>query len=125
MRLTPLLTLPPSFGAAYVGESFACTLCANNERLASDPIAIRDVSIAAELQTPSSQAREEQGVELKVDVVPPPPGHDTQEGGLGAVHWEHSPRPDRWGTGVGRAAPAGTAVRWMHTRFPCSTGGYM
>ncbi|KAI7514776.1 DENN-domain-containing protein [Hortaea werneckii] len=29
--LTPLLTLPAAFGAAYVGETFACTLCVNNE----------------------------------------------------------------------------------------------
>ncbi|KAI9706297.1 MAG: hypothetical protein M1820_004872 [Bogoriella megaspora] len=29
--ITPLLTLPPSFGLAYTGETFSCTLCANNE----------------------------------------------------------------------------------------------
>ncbi|KAF7866933.1 hypothetical protein EAF04_005774 [Stromatinia cepivora] len=29
--LSPLLTLPPAFGSAYVGETFSCTLCANNE----------------------------------------------------------------------------------------------
>ncbi|KAF2233904.1 hypothetical protein EV356DRAFT_181975 [Viridothelium virens] len=29
--ISPLLTLPPSFGLAYVGETFSCTLCANNE----------------------------------------------------------------------------------------------
>lgn len=28
---SPLLTLPPAFGSAYVGETFSCTLCANNE----------------------------------------------------------------------------------------------
>ena len=29
--LTPLLTFPPAFGSTYVGETFACTLSANNE----------------------------------------------------------------------------------------------
>ncbi|KAI1327582.1 hypothetical protein F5Y16DRAFT_410197 [Xylariaceae sp. FL0255] len=27
--LTPILNLPPSFGSAYVGETFSCTLCVN------------------------------------------------------------------------------------------------
>lgn len=57
--LTPLLTLPAAFGAAYVGESFACTLCANNEVVASDGGDARTVSglrIAAELQMPSNHA---------------------------------------------------------------------
>lgn len=50
--LTSLLTLPPSFGAAYVGESFSCTLCANNERMPSDTLEVHSVSVEAELQTP-------------------------------------------------------------------------
>ncbi|CAN8103528.1 unnamed protein product [Discula destructiva] len=29
--LTPILQLPPSFGSAYIGETFSCTLCANHE----------------------------------------------------------------------------------------------
>lgn len=29
--LSPILNLPPSFGSAYVGETFSCTLCANHE----------------------------------------------------------------------------------------------
>jgi hypothetical protein len=29
--LTPILNLPPSFGSAYVGETFRCTLCANHD----------------------------------------------------------------------------------------------
>ncbi|KAH9883958.1 hypothetical protein F4778DRAFT_583441 [Xylariomycetidae sp. FL2044] len=29
--LTPILNLPPSFGSAYVGETFSCTLCANHD----------------------------------------------------------------------------------------------
>ncbi|KAI0137401.1 hypothetical protein BJ170DRAFT_59607 [Xylariales sp. AK1849] len=31
--LTPILNLPPSFGSAYVGETFSCTLCANHDIL--------------------------------------------------------------------------------------------
>ncbi|KZF25737.1 hypothetical protein L228DRAFT_244631 [Xylona heveae TC161] len=52
--LSPLLTLPPAFGSAYVGETFSCTLCINNESLesASGPL-ISGVRIAAEMQTPS------------------------------------------------------------------------
>ncbi len=29
--LAPILNLPPSFGSAYVGETFSCTLCANHD----------------------------------------------------------------------------------------------
>ncbi|KAM0711826.1 hypothetical protein Q7P35_001195 [Cladosporium inversicolor] len=55
--LTPLLTLPASFGAAYVGETFACTLCVNNELSAPDTgKSITAVRITAELQTPSNTA---------------------------------------------------------------------
>lgn len=52
--LTPLLTLPAAFGAAYVGETFSCTLCANNELAAeSSRKSVSGVKITAELQTPS------------------------------------------------------------------------
>lgn len=51
--LTPLLTLPAAFGAAYVGETFACTLCANNELQSDDNRSISGVRIVAELQAPS------------------------------------------------------------------------
>ena len=66
--LTPLLTLPSSFGAAYVGETFACTLAINNdlEPPPSDDITnpnpkpnnptITALQITASLQTPSNQA---------------------------------------------------------------------
>ena len=53
--LTPLLTLPASFGAAYVGETFACTLCVNNELSLPDTgKSITAVRVTAELQTPSN-----------------------------------------------------------------------
>ena len=53
--LSSLLTLPPAFGNAYVGETFACTLCANNELLAdAEPSRrISGVRIEAEMKTPS------------------------------------------------------------------------
>lgn len=75
--LSPIVNLPPSFGSAYVGESFSCTLCASHDVLnllpdagASEsptPLApttpsapptktIRDVRIKAEMKTPSSTA---------------------------------------------------------------------
>lgn len=53
--LTPLLTLPPAFGAAYVGETFSCTLCANNEVQEVEKRSVSAVRIVAELQTPSNQ----------------------------------------------------------------------
>jgi hypothetical protein len=80
--LTPLLTLPASFGAAYVGETFACTLCVNND-LEGNPSddgetanpnsgknpTITAVRLQATLQTPSNptgvplelQQQEEEG----------------------------------------------------------------
>lgn len=68
--LSPILNLPPSFGSAYVGESFRCTLCANNEVQAPAASAVgglsvqqqkgrkqvRDVRIEAEMKTPGSAA---------------------------------------------------------------------
>lgn len=79
--LSPILNLPPSFGSAYVGETFSCTLCANHD--VPDPAAadtalysqrpaaagekktIRDVRIEAEMKTPGSSAT------AKLDLVPP------------------------------------------------------
>ncbi|KAK4033082.1 putative kh domain-protein [Parachaetomium inaequale] len=55
--LSPILNLPPSFGSAYVGETFSCTLCANHD-IPNDGDGggktIRDVRIEAEMKTPSS-----------------------------------------------------------------------
>lgn len=53
---SPLLTLPPAFGSAYVGESFSCTLCANNELTAVQSLdrRISNVRIEAEMKTPNS-----------------------------------------------------------------------
>lgn len=53
--LTPVLTLPSAFGAAYVGETFMCTLCANNEVKENDNRAVSGIRISAELQTPSNE----------------------------------------------------------------------
>jgi hypothetical protein len=54
--LSPLLTLPPAFGSAYVGETFSCTLCANNELLPDSPVpkSVNNVRIDAEMKVPSS-----------------------------------------------------------------------
>jgi len=61
--LSPLLTLPPTFGAAYVGETFSCTLCANAEHIGQSGIDVKDVEIMAQLQTPNTQPH---GIELDV-----------------------------------------------------------
>ncbi|KAI8945122.1 hypothetical protein F4801DRAFT_594402 [Xylaria longipes] len=73
--LTPILNLPPSFGTAYAGETFSCTLSANHDIPANPTEAettsalpasggtlaqqakkkfIRDVRIEAEMKTPSA-----------------------------------------------------------------------
>ncbi|KAI5359961.1 Putative trafficking protein particle complex subunit 13 [Septoria linicola] len=54
--LTAALTLPAAFGAAYVGETFTCTLCVNNELPTGEGAGRKTVSgirLIAELQTPS------------------------------------------------------------------------
>lgn len=56
------LTLPPSFGSAYVGETFSCTLCANNElEMGADKI-ITSIKMVAEMQSPS--------LKVLLDLVP-------------------------------------------------------
>lgn len=75
--LSPIVNLPPSFGSAYVGETFSCTLCANHDPPptadgASPPVpkTIRDVRIEAEMKTPSAAAP------VKLDLVPHGPDPD-------------------------------------------------
>lgn len=54
--LSQNLSLPSSFGSAYVGETFSCSLCANNELPTMSPAtkSISNIKILAEMQTPSS-----------------------------------------------------------------------
>ncbi|KAF2635984.1 hypothetical protein P280DRAFT_522514 [Massarina eburnea CBS 473.64] len=53
--LSPVLNLPEAFGSAYVGETFSCTLCANNELDPNDKArSISGVRIQGDMQTPSS-----------------------------------------------------------------------
>lgn len=47
------LTLPPAFGSAYVGETFSCMLCANNELPAGSERQVTSVRVGAEMQAPS------------------------------------------------------------------------
>lgn len=49
----PLLKQPPAFGSAYVGETFSCTLCANNELPNDSNRSISGVIISAEIQAPT------------------------------------------------------------------------
>lgn len=50
-----MLNLPEAFGSAYVGETFSCTLCANNELEPSDTTkAVSGVRIQGDMQTPSN-----------------------------------------------------------------------
>lgn len=68
--LQPLLTLPPAFGSAYVGETFSCTLCANNELENNAEKVITSIKITAEMQTPSLKIPLEL---LPLDKDPTPP----------------------------------------------------
>ncbi|KAF2256647.1 hypothetical protein BU26DRAFT_26881 [Trematosphaeria pertusa] len=53
--VSPVLNLPEAFGSAYVGETFSCTLCANNELDPSDKTrTISGVRIQGEMQTPTT-----------------------------------------------------------------------
>lgn len=50
-----MLNLPEAFGSAYVGETFSCTLCANNELHPSDTTkSISGMRIQGDMQTPSN-----------------------------------------------------------------------
>lgn len=104
--LSPVLNLPPSFGSAYVGETFSCTLCANHEVAGPAGLAgvvpppaptavpdappsahpaagpqsklVRDVRIEAEMKTPSAPG----GVKLDLTPTPAPaPPAAAAEGG--------------------------------------------
>ncbi|KAM7200546.1 duf974 domain containing protein [Naviculisporaceae sp. PSN 640] len=85
--LSPMVNLPPSFGSAYVGETFSCTLCVNHDALALEDIAggskktIRDVRIEAEMKTPTTAATAANagvgaggGAVVKLPLSPPGPG---------------------------------------------------
>ncbi|KAJ0160854.1 Trafficking protein particle complex subunit 13 [Colletotrichum tanaceti] len=88
--LSPILNLPLSFGSAYVGEVFSCTLCANHDvpdpamaplGPGGQPLAgaaspkrksIRDVRIEAEMKTPGANSIQ------KLELSPPNPSDDTK-----------------------------------------------
>jgi hypothetical protein len=81
--LSPALNLPEAFGSAYVGETFSCTLCANNELLPSDHTkAISGVRIQGDMQTPSNPSGSPldlAGADGEVDgAVSPSPGESLQ-----------------------------------------------
>ncbi|KAF2864018.1 hypothetical protein K470DRAFT_209297, partial [Piedraia hortae CBS 480.64] len=62
--LTPLLTLPTSFGLAYVGETFTCALCTQHED-----------EIKVEIQTPAHPT----GVQIEVDETQPDEEGDVKQ----------------------------------------------
>ena len=52
--LSPLLSLPQSFGSVYVGETFTCSLSANNELLSAQTNkSVSAIRLVAEIQSPS------------------------------------------------------------------------
>lgn len=101
--LTQALTLPAAFGAAYVGETFVCTLCVNNElppSTSSDEggggsgegnqtiTVVSGVKIVAELQTPTRNQAGDGGISLPLEG--PASTHEGEgeggEGGGGGVN---------------------------------------
>lgn len=56
------LTLPPAFGSVYVGETFSCTLSANNDLESETEKIVTSIKIAAEMHTPS--------VKIPLDLLP-------------------------------------------------------
>jgi trafficking protein particle complex subunit 13 len=85
--LSPLLTLPPAFGSAYVGETFSCTLCANNELLPDSPApkSINNVRIDAEMKVPSSPV----AIPLVLGPEASSPITPSQKAGAGDHEQEH------------------------------------
>lgn len=75
--LSPVVKLPVSFGSAYVGETFSCTLCANNDLPPEVTKNIRDVRIEAEMKTPGM------GAVQHLELGPPSAG-GAAEGDLGS-----------------------------------------
>jgi hypothetical protein len=80
--LSPVLNLPEAFGSAYVGETFSCTLCANNELDPSDNTkAISGVRIQGDMQTPSNPTGSPldlSGLQEEAENVSPGPAESLQ-----------------------------------------------
>jgi hypothetical protein len=81
--LSPALNLPEAFGSAYVGETFSCTLCANNELVPSDSTrSVNGVRIQGDMQTPSNPTGSPldlTGADGELDgAVSPAPGESLQ-----------------------------------------------
>lgn len=81
--LSSVLNLPEAFGSAYVGETFSCTLCANNELDSSDITrAVSAVRIQGDMQTPSNPTGAPLdlmgAVDDKEEIVSPAPGESLQ-----------------------------------------------
>lgn len=74
--ISPLLKLPEAFGSAYVGETFSCTLCANNElQPGDDTKSVSGVRVTADMQTPSAP----NGISLELE---PREEDETAAGGV-------------------------------------------
>ncbi|KAM7218782.1 putative kh domain containing protein [Rhypophila decipiens] len=81
--LSPIVNLPPSFGSAYVGETFSCTLCVNHDVSPDENTTkktIRDVKIEAEMKTPTTPAAPG-GTVVKLPLSPPGGRLDDSSGG--------------------------------------------
>ncbi len=80
-----MLNLPAAFGSAYVGETFSCTLCANNELESTDTKkAVSAVRIQGDMQTPSNPTGSpldlsgSQEIDGQENMISPGPGESLQ-----------------------------------------------
>ncbi|KAF2002658.1 hypothetical protein P154DRAFT_134251 [Amniculicola lignicola CBS 123094] len=94
--ISPVLNLPEAFGSAYVGETFSCTLCANNEVEVGDTgRSVSGVRIQADMQTPATPAGfplDLSGAEGEI-MQEPGEGGEAQSGEVAKGEEELSPGP--------------------------------
>ncbi|KAB8606210.1 hypothetical protein FH972_025841 [Carpinus fangiana] len=96
--LAPVLTLPPAFGTTHVGETFACTLCVNDELSTIPPaeheggrMSINGVKITAEMQTPGQTSGVPLDLESRSDYAA-----DEPEGAKARIQNKTHQRIVRW-----------------------------
>ncbi|KAG6008212.1 hypothetical protein E4U21_004811 [Claviceps maximensis] len=79
--VSPILNLPASFGSAYVGETFSCTLCANND------LALPESSSSSS-SSPSPPSKSIRHVRIDAEMKTPGPGGAPHKISLGPSHDE-------------------------------------
>ncbi|KAG5983928.1 hypothetical protein E4U55_006711 [Claviceps digitariae] len=84
--VSPILNLPASFGSAYVGETFSCTLCANNDLAL--PQCLSSSSASSSSPFPSRPSKSIRHVRIEAEMKTPGPGGAAHKIPLGPPHEE-------------------------------------